>query len=173
MSEAVELESRTVEQTMAIGAAVGACCREGDVVALSGELGAGKTQFVRGLARGMGLDPRVVSSPTFVIAQEYEAPEGVAAERPVLVHIDAYRLTSGEELAGLGWAGEGGDLPEDAVLAVEWADRVGDVLGEDRLDVYLQHSDAGRNVTLTPHGRWVGRMIDLRRTLEAVAEQHE
>lgn len=167
MSESVVLQARSVEQTVAVGAAVGRLCRAGDVVALSGELGAGKTQFVRGMAQGLGLDPRQVSSPTFVIAQEYEPQDEQGGA--VLVHIDAYRLTGGEELASLGWAGEGGDLPEDAVLAVEWAERVEAVLGEDRLDVRLEHADAGRNITLTPHGRWAARMIQLRPALEAAA----
>lgn len=157
MTEPSVAESGSMEQTLALGAAVGRVCRAGDVVALIGELGAGKTQFVRGMAQGMGLDPRQVSSPTFVIAQEYADDD----ERRVLVHIDAYRLHSGDELASLGWSGAGGDLPEDAVLAVEWADRVADALGGDRLEVRIDHAPGGRKLTLTPYGTWLARMIPL------------
>jgi tRNA threonylcarbamoyladenosine biosynthesis protein TsaE len=158
------LESRSIEQTVALASAVGERCRAGDVVALSGELGAGKTQFVRGLACGMGIDPGRVSSPTFVIAQEYEAGDAAGV---VLVHIDAYRLHSGEELASLGWAGEGGDLRAGAVLAVEWADRVLDALGPDRLEVRLEHAPDGRRITLTGHGDWSARMIALKDRVDA------
>lgn len=154
-------------ETLAIGAAVGELCQAGDVVALSGELGAGKTQFVRGMARGLGVDPRHVSSPTFVIAQEYESADHAL----VMVHIDAYRLTDGRELASLGWAGDG-DLPDGAVLAIEWADRVMDTLGANRLEVAMAHHPAGRRITLRPLGSWVERMIDLQRRVVA-ATRHD
>lgn len=154
MSEPRVTESVSVDQTLAVGAAVGRLCRPGDVVALIGELGAGKTQFVRGMASGMGLDPRQVSSPTFVLAQEYVS----ADESRVLVHIDAYRLRGGDELSSLGWVGLGGDLPDGAVLAIEWADRVAEALGEDRLEVQIVHTPSGRRLTLRPHGAWVARM---------------
>ena len=169
MSEPLVIASRDVADTVAVGAAVGRLCRAGDVIGVNGELGAGKTQFVRGLAQGLGLDPRRVSSPTFVVAQEYEpAPApGMGAGSVTLVHIDAYRLTSGDELAALGWAGEGGDLPEDAVLAIEWSDRVADVLPPDRLEVWMEHTEGGRRLTLRPLGAWVARMIQLRPLLAA------
>lgn len=157
MSEPVIIESGSVEETMSHGAAVGRLCRPGDVVALRGELGAGKTQFVRGMAEGMGLDPRQVSSPTFVLAQEYLSDDEVS----VLVHIDAYRLHSGDELESLGWAGTGGDLPEGAVLAVEWADRVIDVLPEDRLEVTIEHVPGGRKLSLKAFGTWIARIMEL------------
>lgn len=160
----VEVVLPTVEHTAALGAAVGRLCAAGDVVALVGDLGAGKTQFVRGLAQGMGIDPRHVSSPTFVIAHEYESAD---AER-VLVHIDAYRLNSGEELAAMGYAGAGGDLPEGAVLAIEWADRVAGALPADRLDIVLEHADAGRRATIRGEGRWSARIMELETALKEV-----
>jgi len=79
-SEPIELESRAVGQTHAIGRAIAGLCRSGDVVALEGDLGAGKTQLVRGLATGLGLDPDEVSSPTFVFVHAF-VPAAPAAAR--------------------------------------------------------------------------------------------
>src|SRR5690606_14193324 len=104
MSTAAHLQSRSASDTTSIGAAIGRLAKQGDIIALQGELGAGKTQFVRGLAMGMGIDPRSVSSPTFVFVQEYE-PED--PEALVLVHIDAYRLQGPSDLAGIGWGDAG------------------------------------------------------------------
>ena len=167
MSEPFSLESRTLEQTYAIGAAVARECGPSDVVALSGELGAGKTQFVRGMARGLGIDERKVSSPTFVIAHEYESDDG----RRVLVHLDAYRLGGREDLAALGFADdEGGDLRGGAVMAVEWASRVEGALPGDRLEVLIEHLGEGRRLTFVGRGAWAGRMIPLEAELRATGE---
>ncbi|MEX0744137.1 MAG: tRNA (adenosine(37)-N6)-threonylcarbamoyltransferase complex ATPase subunit type 1 TsaE [Phycisphaeraceae bacterium] len=156
MSATLHVESRSIEQTMAVGAAVGRVARAGDVVGLIGELGAGKTQFVRGLALGLGLDPQQVSSPTFVLAHEYEpAYDAAGAARLVLVHIDAYRLGGGSDLDAVGW---GDELLAGAVAAVEWADIVRDALGDDWLEVQLVHSAVGRSITLSAHGDWLRRM---------------
>ena len=109
------------------------------MVALFGELGAGKTRFVRGLAAGLGIDPALVSSPTFVLVNEYPAGmRGVG-----LVHVDAYRLSPGDDLLALDWerlvSGEG------HVLVIEWADRLGSgVLPERRVDVTMEHAGADR-----------------------------
>ena len=143
----IEVVTTDPAQTMRLGAAVARLCQTGDTIALSGELGAGKTQFVRGMATGLGLDPAVVSSPTFVLVHEYEA------DTLTLVHIDAYRLHEPGEVETLGLD----DLRDGAVIAVEWADRVLDALDDDRLDVDLQHDPAGRAITLTPRGRWLAR----------------
>ncbi len=104
-------------ETEQFAAALGRRLRGGDVLALSGPLGAGKTCFVRGLAQGLGIDPRQVSSPTFRISQEYTCENG-----PTLMHIDAYRLHGTDELEGIGWD----ELLEanDVVIAIEWPSRV-------------------------------------------------
>ena len=105
------IESASEEETAAAGRDLAGGLREGDVVLLSGALGAGKTAFVRGMAEGIGADPADVSSPTFTILQEYRG-------RLTLQHADLYRL-SPREVDDLGLA----DLSEAAVLAVEWPDR--------------------------------------------------
>ena len=104
------------------------------VILLEGELGAGKTCFVRGLCEGLGGDPRQVSSPTFSIMQEYE---GVSAER--LVNIDAYRLSGEDELATIGWD----ELLEDtnAIIAIEWPSRIKNALPSETLTIQLEHID--------------------------------
>ena len=102
------------EQTSAAGEEVASMLAPGDVLLLDGELGAGKTAFVRGLARGLGLQADEVTSPTFTLIQEYRPPvAGV-----VLYHADLYRL-SAREVDDLGL----GELSEDGILAVEWPDR--------------------------------------------------
>jgi tRNA threonylcarbamoyladenosine biosynthesis protein TsaE len=108
------VESGGVEATRAIGRAVGRALPPGAVVALCGPLGAGKTQFVKGMAEGLAVDAcEPVVSPTFVLVREY-------AGRQPLVHADLYRLASREELEALG-------LEERAeagsIVVVEWADR--------------------------------------------------
>lgn len=152
MSDVMHLQSSSVAETAAIGEAIGQAAPAGAVVALIGELGAGKTQLVRGLAAGLGLDAGRVSSPTFVLMHEYESD----AARLALVHIDAYRVQSLGDLESLGW-GSDPDLRRDALVAIEWADRLGErALGEDVLTVSIAHGDAGaRDLTLMPTGRWV------------------
>jgi len=158
--------SDSVERTMAIGRAIGAAARAGDVLALVGELGAGKTQLVRGIATGMGIDPVAVSSPTFVMVHEYP----VTATNLVLVHIDGYRLQSLEDLESIGWVDWGDELRRGAVVAVEWADRLGATLGADVLRVELSHVGEGqRGIEIRPSGAWIERFDTLCAALAKIA----
>ncbi len=150
--------SDTAAQTARIGTVVARHVVSGDVIALVGPLGAGKTQFVAGMADGLGIDVRQVSSPTFVLVHEYAAPGG----KTVLMHIDAYRITSAADLESIGWEPGGGELADDAVVVVEWADRIADELGDDHLRIELEHvSEQARRVTLMAHGRWIDQMAKL------------
>ena len=132
------IQTTSVEQTVQLGEAIGKCCKPGDIIALQGELGAGKTQLVRGIAQGLGLNPRQVSSPTFVMVQEYERPEdqqeGDKYMITVLVHIDAYRIGSPDELESIGWTGQGEELRENAVVAIEWATLIGSTVNGPRVN---------------------------------------
>jgi tRNA threonylcarbamoyladenosine biosynthesis protein TsaE len=107
-----ETRSRSPEETEAAGEELAATLQVGDLLLLAGELGAGKTTFVRGLARGLGSGGRV-QSPTFQLVRVYPG-------RIQLAHVDLYRLESGAELADLGLD----DLLEQGVVAVEWGDRL-------------------------------------------------
>lgn len=163
MSGPIVLYSATADQTARIGEAIARVAQPGDLIGLVGELGAGKTQFVRGLASGLGIDPRIVSSPTFVLMQEYEPDD---RRGPVLVHVDAYRLHSEEDLASIGWESHGQPWRRDAVVVVEWADLIQAALGEDWLEIHLMHEDGGRELTLWPHGSWQSRINLLRQAVQ-------
>lgn len=107
------LITATEEETSAAGERLAAALRSGDVVLLYGELGAGKTAFVRGMARGVGANPDEVSSPTFTLVQEY------ASARATLYHVDLYRLEPAEvDDLGLDELVSG-----DGIVAIEWAER--------------------------------------------------
>ncbi len=121
--------------TAAAGEALGRLVAGGDVIALVGELGAGKTSFTRGLALGAGVDPDDVASPTFALVNEYEGRVAVA-------HADLYRLERERELDEIGWD----DLVEraDAVIVIEWADRFAHRLPADHLRVTLAYDGDAR-----------------------------
>ncbi len=136
MSGIAVLESDGEERTRALGAALGALLRAGDVVALSGPLGSGKTRFVQGLALGLGVPAdEAVVSPTFVLVREYVG-------RVRLCHLDAYRLAGPGELHELGF----GELVEEGstVVAVEWADRVAGLVPASACRVELTHAGEQR-----------------------------
>jgi tRNA threonylcarbamoyladenosine biosynthesis protein TsaE len=104
------------------------------IVALEGELGAGKTCFVRGMCEGLGGDPRQVNSPTFTIMQEYEVANGKR-----LVHIDAYRLSGEDELETIGWDELLQD--RDAIIAIEWASKIKNAIPYDHISIEIEHID--------------------------------
>ena len=139
----LDLVSHSSVHTERLGERLGKAARAGDVLALWGELGAGKTVLARGVAAGLGIDPEEVTSPTFVILHEH------AAGRLPLFHLDLYRL-SHADLGSTGWeeAVEGG-----GVTVIEWPDRAGDDLPTDRLDVRLEHiAESKRRVVLEATG---------------------
>lgn len=135
----------TPEDTEAFAEVFAARLEPGDVVALEGDLGAGKTCFVRGLARGLGIDAADVSSPTFVSMQRYEGG------RVPLVHVDAWRMHSAEDLETIGWdevVGAG-----DAVIAIEWPSKVLAALPARRIDVTLAPAASGGRVVMVDDRR--------------------
>ncbi len=132
--------SNAVEETEALGARLAERLAPGEVVAFTGDLGAGKTAFVRGLARGLGITERV-TSPTFTIVNEYEGG------RLPLFHFDLYRLGSSEELFEIGWEDY---LRRGGVCAVEWSGIIADALEEGciRVDIRRGGGEDSRIITI-------------------------
>lgn len=148
--ETVDLVSHSSLHTERIGERLARLAQPGDVLALWGELGAGKTVLAKGVAAGLGLDAGVVSSPTFVILHEHYGG------RMPLFHLDLYRL-EGQDLGTTGWEEtlEGG-----GVTVIEWPDRAGAGLPADRVDVRLEHiADTKRRVLLEATGPRSGELL--------------
>lgn len=125
-------ETRSEIETEKLGECLGRLLERGDFIALSGDLGAGKTAFTRGIARGMGINEDI-TSPTFTIINEYD---GVLP----LAHMDVYRLRSVEELANVGFD----DYLEGFVVVMEWAEKVKEMLPRDFLWVEIEAVDEKR-----------------------------
>lgn len=144
------LYSPSPEATRAAGRALAQAIRPGQVIALRGNLGAGKTTFVQGLAAGLGIRSDV-TSPTFILVNEYHTPQHAH-----LIHVDTYRLGDGDAATVL--EAEALGLEEiletpGAVIAVEWAERVAPLLPADHLLVSLENSgDEARTIHLAAYG---------------------
>ncbi len=154
----MELRAETPEATRAIGAALAEILAPHDVVVLTGELGAGKTTLVQGLARGLGADEHV-ASPTFTLVREY-----VTGRLPI-AHVDVYRLERLQDVVDLALDELGGD---GAVLLIEWGDAVEELLGADRLRVELtidEGSEVRRLVVIGEGPAWDARADVLREAL--------
>jgi tRNA threonylcarbamoyladenosine biosynthesis protein TsaE len=147
LSDLLVVETPDEEATVAVAARLASLLRPGDVLCLSGDLGAGKTTFTRGLVRGLG-SPAAVSSPTFTLIHEY------AGGRLNVVHMDAYRLTGAAELDAIGF--DDYLTQEDSVLVIEWPERIASAVPAERLEIRLQETaEEGRRLTFTGHGdRW-------------------
>lgn len=139
----------TAEEMHELGARLGALLRAGDLVILDGPLGAGKTTLTRGIGEGMQVRGPI-TSPTFVIARTHPSLIG----GPPLVHVDAYRVDSWEELDDLGFGFE----LEDVVIVAEWAAGRMEGMSDDRLIVHIARADDEiREVVIaTAGGRWEG-----------------
>lgn len=152
------LEAPTAEDTRAIGAALAPLLQPGDALALTGELGAGKTTLVQGLARGLGFGGAVVS-PTFTLVREYRG-------RLTVYHVDVYRLDRIQDVMDLGFEEM---LDGDGVLVVEWGDVVEGLLPPEHLLVELTAPGPGelRRLELVGIGAsWAARWERLEQALE-------
>src|SRR3954463_944478 len=127
-----EYLSKSVDETEQIAIELAATLGGGECIALNGELGAGKTQFVRGLLRGLGGEARSVSSPTFVLLNVYETG------RLKVFHLDAYPVHGPEDFQSIGFTEL---LEQHGVVVVEWAPRVSDLLPANRIQIQIEHVD--------------------------------
>ncbi len=158
-------QSPSTQYTQALAAGFADLLEPGDVVLLSGQLGSGKTTFTRALAKGLGIDQGLVSSPTFVMLNVYPAPANHERPRPSLAHLDAYRLHSAEDLDALGF-----DRVYDAhtraaapgyALLVEWPERIQEALpqAEHACRVSIEQTGASaRRFTFAFPESWAARV---------------
>ena len=136
----MEWITNSEQETEQLGFRVGCALKPGSVIAYTGDLGAGKTAFTRGLARGLDI-PERVTSPTFNIVNEYEGG------RLPLFHFDMYRLGGSDELFDIGWEDY---LARGGVCAVEWSENVDDALDGDtvRIDIRRGEHDSQRRISI-------------------------
>jgi tRNA threonylcarbamoyl adenosine modification protein YjeE len=138
-------EAATTRLAEDIAAALG----PGDILALTGNLGAGKSVLARAAIRALAGEPGLtVPSPTFALRIDYPL------DRFVVTHVDLYRLSGDQEIDELGLE----EALETGAIIIEWADRLRRSLPAERLDLFLEEADGGRSATLTPHGTWPDRM---------------
>lgn len=142
------VETASPEETRALGQRLVQQLGPGRVVALYGELGTGKTQFAKGVARALGLDEAEVRSPTFVIAREYEGHHPTSGKRWPFYHLDAYRLSGPEELEGIDYEKY---FFSGGLCLIEWPERVEALLPAGTLRLRLEH--------LAPDRRRISRMV--------------
>ena len=147
--------ARSEADTAQLGGALASLLQPGDVIALNGQLGAGKTRLVRAVVEALGDVRQTVNSPTFVLIHEYDG-------RVPLYHVDAYRLRDSDEFLGIG-----GDevLAGDRACLIEWADRIADVLPRDHLRIDINATgETERTLAISAGGR---RSTELLRDLQA------
>ena len=150
-SHTIEFFSRSPEQTRRIGMRLGGEIKAGDVICLQGDLGAGKTTFVQGLAQGWGSQDSV-SSPTFILVNLYRR-----ANVDQLFHFDAYRLESITEAEEL----DLDSMMEEGALVVEWPERLGDLVPRERLWIHFEHmAEEQRQMRINAYGKRYDDLLD-------------
>jgi tRNA threonylcarbamoyladenosine biosynthesis protein TsaE len=165
MYRSLAVSSKSVQETRILGASLAPMLGSGDVVSLSGDLGAGKTMFVQGVAAAMGVRERV-TSPTFAIVHEYHG-------RHRIVHVDVYRLDSWQEVFDLGFEEL---IDPEAIMIVEWGEALAPLLPRSHLEVDIRRSvdtDAlnDRDMVFRPRGDdWVKKLEGMRKIAETLLD---
>ncbi|HYZ92732.1 MAG TPA: tRNA (adenosine(37)-N6)-threonylcarbamoyltransferase complex ATPase subunit type 1 TsaE [Actinomycetota bacterium] len=160
----LSVRTRSADETTSLGRRVGSILRPGEVLLLVGDLGTGKTTFVRGLADGLGISTRA-RSPTFTIVHEH------LGGRYPLIHVDLYRCSSAQEVGELGLEEL---ITPPAIAAVEWGEKAGEIAGPDYLELDFAwdgDDDETRTIKFLPSGRWMDRMGDLSETVRSWATE--
>lgn len=142
----MEFEVRNIEETTALGEALGKILKPSDIVCLTGELGTGKTHITKGIAKGLRID-EPITSPTFTIVNEYETG------RLKLYHFDVYRVSDPDEIYAIGFDDY---IFSDGVSIIEWANYIEEILPSEYLHIYIQKDlekgEDYRKITITPYG---------------------
>lgn len=156
-----EFESHSEHETSQFGLRLAKVLKPGQVIALNGELGSGKTALTKSICGGLGIDRDTVNSPTFVLMQLYQS-----AAFPV-AHFDTYRLADAEEFLAVG--GEDYLLSREFVCLIEWAERIEELLPLDRLDLFIsQTAKTSRLIKMQAMG---SQSIDLLQAFTAVGDR--
>jgi tRNA threonylcarbamoyladenosine biosynthesis protein TsaE len=145
------VETKRYDETRALAKSIAQILPRPCALALIGQLGAGKTQFIKGLGEGLGLDPSKICSATFVLIAEY-------GEEEKLVHIDAYRLNDPRELSAVGFE----ELldQQNTIVAVEWADKISTLLPEEHIEIKISIlDDQRRRISIVPHGKSLSELF--------------
>jgi tRNA threonylcarbamoyladenosine biosynthesis protein TsaE len=159
------IQTRSPEETRILGASLAPMLLPGDVISLTGDLGAGKTVFVQGLSAALGVQQRV-TSPTFTIVHEYQG-------RYPILHLDVYRLNSFQEVIDLGFEEF---LDPHAIVLIEWGEAVAPLLPRRYLEISIHQASAPeavleRLVTFHPRGpEWIRKLEGMRNTAEALID---
>jgi tRNA threonylcarbamoyladenosine biosynthesis protein TsaE len=139
----LEIHTKSPDETIAAGMQLAQQLKKGDIVCLSGDLGAGKTHFTKGIAKGFGIAVEEVSSPTYSIIQEYKNKD------QIIYHIDAYRLRSEQEALDIGLDEI---LNENHIFVIEWPERIHELIGSDYWSVSMHHDgDQDRIIRISHH----------------------
>ena len=149
MPGSLTIHSASPVETRELAEALGALLAGGEFICLYGDLGAGKTTFVQGMAKGLGVREEYITSPSFALVNEY-------AGRTPLYHIDLYRLSGPEDIEDIGFA----EYPGDGVAAVEWPERAGDFLPGDRLEISIEYEGEGRRMNFMATGERHRRLLE-------------
>ena len=149
MPGSLTIHSGSPVETRELAEALGALLAGGEFICLYGDLGAGKTTFVQGMAKGLGVREEYITSPSFALVNEY-------AGRAPLYHIDLYRLTGPEDLDDIGFA----EYPGEGVAAVEWPERAGGCLPGDRLEISIEYDGEGRGINFRATGERHARLME-------------
>ena len=128
----MEVVTKSARETQKLGEKLANSLKGGGLIALYGELGSGKTTFVKGLAKGLGIKKRIIS-PTFVFIRPYT----LVAKPYTLYHVDLYRIGKADEIKGLGLDEIFND--KEAIVAIEWAEKIKKLLPRERIEVYFEY----------------------------------
>jgi tRNA threonylcarbamoyladenosine biosynthesis protein TsaE len=165
MARVLRVTTTSAQETRILGASLSGTLLPGDIVSLTGELGAGKTAFVQGVAAALGAEGRI-TSPSFTLVHEYEA-------RYRILHVDVYRLDSFQEVLDLGFEEV---LDPGAIVLLEWGNAVEPLLPQNHLTVDLRRSpdpeaEDDRIITFRPRGiEWIRKLQEMRTTAEALLD---